>query len=160
MFDLKKLCYFLVAINVLVILFNVSFLRNVGDQTYIETTNPTSSETQTPNINIDITPKAPKPIDKDSPYVSVEFEIFGKVQNVFFRKNTQEEASKLGLVGWVFNSKTGTVEGLMQGTPAKVAEMKKWLCETGSPKSTIEKCVFTNEEGKEALTYKQFIVMK
>jgi len=160
MFDLKKLCYFLVAINVFVILFNISFLRNVGDQTYVETTLPTSSNTQTPNIDIDLTPKTPKPIDKDSPYVSVDFEIVGKVQNVFFRKFTQEKATELGLVGWVFNAKNGNVEGLMQGTPAKIAEMKKWLCETGSPKSKIDKCDFTNEEGKEALTYKQFIIMK
>ena len=39
----------------------------------------------------------------------LHFEVFGKVQGVFFRKHTQAEAQKLHLVGWVKNTthKTG-----------------------------------------------------
>uniref|UniRef100_A0A0E9UNE4 Acylphosphatase-1 n=1 Tax=Anguilla anguilla TaxID=7936 RepID=A0A0E9UNE4_ANGAN len=32
--------------------------------------------------------------------ISVDYEIFGRVQGVFFRKYTQAEGKKLGLVGW------------------------------------------------------------
>jgi acylphosphatase len=47
--------------------------------------------------------------------VSVDYEIFGKVQGVFFRKFTAAEANKLKLVGWVMNTDKGTVKGQIQG---------------------------------------------
>ena len=94
MFDLKKLCYFLVAINVLVIFFNLTFIRNVDPQqgsfalvfffsnNHSEIEVMGSSENKGPNIDIDISKSAikPKPIDKNAPYISVDFEITGKVQ--------------------------------------------------------------------------------
>jgi acylphosphatase len=52
--------------------------------------------------------------------LSVSFQVFGKVQGVFFRKHTLAKASDLGLVGWVKNEKdaersvTGTVQGPAQ----------------------------------------------
>ncbi|MEJ1269543.1 mutL homolog 3 [Cricetulus griseus] len=52
--------------------------------------------------------------------VSVDYEIFGKVQGVFFRKYTQAEGKKLGLVGWVQNTDRGTVKGQLQGPISKV----------------------------------------
>uniref|UniRef100_A0A8C5A9I8 Acylphosphatase n=1 Tax=Gadus morhua TaxID=8049 RepID=A0A8C5A9I8_GADMO len=56
--------------------------------------------------------------------LSVDYEVFGRVQGVFFRKFTQAEAKKLGLVGWVRNTEAGTVEGQLQGPGSKVAEMQ------------------------------------
>lgn len=47
--------------------------------------------------------------------ISVDYEIFGKVQGVFFRKFTAAEATKLKLVGWVMNTEKGTVKGQIQG---------------------------------------------
>uniref|UniRef100_A0A8C0JDX5 Acylphosphatase n=1 Tax=Chelonoidis abingdonii TaxID=106734 RepID=A0A8C0JDX5_CHEAB len=47
--------------------------------------------------------------------ISVDYEVFGKVQGVFFRKYTQAEGKKLGLVGWVQNTEDGTVQGQIQG---------------------------------------------
>lgn len=44
-------------------------------------------------------------------YISVDFEVFGKVQKVFFRKHTKNKADELGLVGWVKNTKQDTVIG-------------------------------------------------
>uniref|UniRef100_A0A8C5B702 Acylphosphatase n=1 Tax=Gadus morhua TaxID=8049 RepID=A0A8C5B702_GADMO len=52
--------------------------------------------------------------------LSVDYEVFGRVQGVFFRKFTQAEAKKLGLVGWVRNTEAGTVEGQLQGPGSKV----------------------------------------
>ncbi|KAH3853284.1 hypothetical protein DPMN_095806 [Dreissena polymorpha] len=89
---------------------------------------------------------------------SVNFEIFGKVQGVFFRKHTEKTAKGLGLVGWVMNTPQKTVQGQVQGREEKVAEMKKWLQTKGSPKSKIEKAVFTEERAIPALTYKSFSI--
>lgn len=41
----------------------------------------------------------------------VNFEVFGKVQGVFFRKYTKEKADSLGIRGWVYNDDSGTVQG-------------------------------------------------
>ena len=46
---------------------------------------------------------------------SLEFEIHGKVQGVFFRKYTKKQADKLKLTGWVMNTKKGTVVGVANG---------------------------------------------
>jgi acylphosphatase len=48
-------------------------------------------------------------------YRSFRYEVFGRVQGVFFRKYTQKEAIRLGIVGWVKNTPQGTVEGEAQG---------------------------------------------
>ncbi|CAJ1073599.1 DNA mismatch repair protein Mlh3 isoform X2 [Xyrichtys novacula] len=51
--------------------------------------------------------------------ISVDYEVFGRVQGVFFRKYTQAEGKKLGLVGWVQNTGAGTVQGQLQGSSSK-----------------------------------------
>lgn len=89
-------------------------------------------------------------------FSSVKFEVHGKVQKVFFRKHTEQEAKKLHLVGWVANSARGTVMGEMQGTASDLRAMKKWLQEIGSPKSVIEKVVFTDEHSLDTLAYTEF----
>ena len=45
----------------------------------------------------------------------IKYEVFGKVQGVFFRKYTKKEADKLGLSGWVMNTDNGTVVGVAEG---------------------------------------------
>ena len=45
---------------------------------------------------------------------SVDFEVHGRVQGVFFRACTQEKAKNLGLVGWVMNTPRDTVKGVIQ----------------------------------------------
>lgn len=89
---------------------------------------------------------------------SFEYEIFGKVQGVFFRKNTQKTAKSLGLVGWVRNTERKTVEGVAQGKEEKLAEMKKWLQTKGSRYSRIDRAVFKNEKSVSNLEFKDFVV--
>ncbi|XP_052699102.1 acylphosphatase-1-like [Crassostrea angulata] len=89
---------------------------------------------------------------------SFEYEIFGKVQGVFFRKNTQKTAKSLGLVGWVRNTEQKTVEGVAQGEEEKLAEMKKWLQTKGSRNSRIDRAVFKNEKSVSNLEFKDFVV--
>ena len=49
----------------------------------------------------------------------LEYEVFGKVQGVFFRKYTKKEADKLKLTGWVMNTEKGTVVGVADGKGLK-----------------------------------------
>ncbi|XP_016373904.1 acylphosphatase-2-like isoform X1 [Sinocyclocheilus rhinocerous] len=84
--------------------------------------------------------------DAGEKYVSVDFEVFGNVQGVCFRMYTEAEAKKLGVTGWVKNTRQGTVVGQVQGHPEKVKEMKYWLSQVGSPSSGIHRAQFTNEK--------------
>jgi acylphosphatase len=73
---------------------------------------------------------------------SLSFEVWGKVQGVFFRKHTAKEANRLGLRGWVMNTKRGTVRGEVHGNPESMASIRQWLSTVGSPRSTIERAEF------------------
>ncbi|XP_051941263.1 acylphosphatase-1 [Hippocampus zosterae] len=96
----------------------------------------------------------------DGESISVDYEVFGRVQGVFFRKYTQAQAKKLGLVGWVQNTGAGTVQGQLQGPRKKVKEMQQWLKSTGSPKSQITKAEFKNEKTVVRLEHSSFDIVK
>ncbi|XP_067862426.1 acylphosphatase-1 [Heptranchias perlo] len=98
--------------------------------------------------------------DDEGHFLSVDYEVFGKVQGVFFRKHTQKEAKRLGLVGWVRNTPRGTVEGALQGAEAHVRSMQAWLRNTGSPKSQIDRVAFTNQKRIQRLEYSDFQIIK
>ncbi len=66
----------------------------------------------------------------------VRIRISGRVQGVFFRAYTQEEALKLGLAGWVRNLPDGSVEAMVEGDAARVERMIAW-CNSGSPQSAV-----------------------
>ncbi|EEB17593.1 Acylphosphatase-1, putative [Pediculus humanus corporis] len=92
--------------------------------------------------------------------LSVDFEIHGKVQGVYFRKHTQEQGNQLGVRGWCMNTTRGTVIGNLQGTPDKILKMKNWLSTKGSPKSKITKAYFSNEQSISEYTQNEFIIKK
>uniref|UniRef100_A0A8B9FN66 Acylphosphatase n=1 Tax=Amazona collaria TaxID=241587 RepID=A0A8B9FN66_9PSIT len=92
--------------------------------------------------------------------LSVDYEVSGKVQGVFFRKYTQGEAKRLGLVGWVQNTSHGTVQGQVQGPSARVRELQEWLRKTGSPQSRISRAEFRNEKKIEVLEHNDFQIVK
>ncbi|NXN97516.1 ACYP2 protein, partial [Rhinopomastus cyanomelas] len=79
---------------------------------------------------------------------SVDYEVFGRVQVslCFSNQYTEEEARKLGVVGWVKNTSQGTVTGQVQGPEDKVNAMKSWLSKVGSPSSRIDRTSFSNEK--------------
>jgi acylphosphatase len=60
----------------------------------------------------------------------------GRVQGVFFRSFTVQEARGLGLSGWVRNLGDGTVETEFQGEEAQVNSMLLWL-HHGSPNARV-----------------------
>jgi acylphosphatase len=49
--------------------------------------------------------------------------IAGRVQGVFFRAWTREEARQLGLAGWVRNCPDGSVEAHVEGEEGAVEQM-------------------------------------
>lgn len=53
--------------------------------------------------------------------------VSGKVQGVYYRQTTQEEADRLELDGWVRNLEDGRVEVLFEGEEAAVRELAAWL---------------------------------
>uniref|UniRef100_A0A4X2LAD1 Acylphosphatase n=1 Tax=Vombatus ursinus TaxID=29139 RepID=A0A4X2LAD1_VOMUR len=61
---------------------------------------------------------------------SVDYEVFGRVQGVCFRMYTEDEAKKMGVVGWVKNTRQGTVKGQVQGPEDKVNSIKSDTCMT------------------------------
>ncbi|OCT79286.1 acylphosphatase-2 isoform X2 [Xenopus laevis] len=88
--------------------------------------------------------------------ISVDYEVFGRVQGVCFRMYTEGEARKLGVVGWVKNSRQGTVVGQVQGPEEKVNSMKAWLSKVGSPSSRINRTDFNDEKEIPKLQYNGF----
>ncbi|MDH3392314.1 MAG: acylphosphatase [Desulfobulbaceae bacterium] len=68
----------------------------------------------------------------------------GRVQGVFFRACTRDQALSLGLSGWVRNRPNGSVEALIEGEKTAVDKMLQWFYQ-GSPNSIVEK-VHTSEE--------------
>ena len=52
--------------------------------------------------------------------------IRGRVQGVFFRESMRQEATRLGLTGWVSNHRDGSVEAVVQGSPAAVEAITAW----------------------------------
>lgn len=89
-----------------------------------------------------------------------DFEVFGRVQGVFFRKYTKQQADQLDVTGWCMNTRDDTVKGEIEGAEDKVALMKQWLEKTGSPSSRISKAVFPPLKAVETQVYDKFTIRK
>jgi len=66
----------------------------------------------------------------------------GKVQGVWFRESTRQQAEALELTGWVRNLPDGSVEAMISGEDTKVDQMLIWF-NTGSPHSRVEQVTST-----------------
>lgn len=53
--------------------------------------------------------------------------VSGRVQGVWFRATTREQARRLGVTGWARNLHDGRVEVLACGEPAAVEALCDWL---------------------------------
>jgi acylphosphatase len=62
--------------------------------------------------------------------------VAGRVQGVYYRAATVEEAARLGLDGWVKNLPDGRVEVVAAGEPAAIAALVRWLWQ-GPPAARV-----------------------
>ncbi len=60
----------------------------------------------------------------------------GRVQGVFFRFSTREEAQKRSIVGWIRNLPDGCVEAIFEGEKGKVRAMIDF-CRVGPPRANV-----------------------
>lgn len=60
----------------------------------------------------------------------------GKVQGVFYRQSTAEQASALGVTGTVRNLADGSVEVYAQGEPGQLEALVDW-CKNGPPRAIV-----------------------
>jgi acylphosphatase len=86
---------------------------------------------------------------------TIHASVEGKVQGVFFRAYTREEAERLKLSGWVRNRPDGSVEALISGDARNIDTMLKWL-ETGSPLSQVLRVII--EPGQQPAETKDFVI--
>lgn len=68
--------------------------------------------------------------------VAVRVRIEGRVQGVWYRGWTVQEAQRRGLSGWVRNRRDGSVEALFAGPPEQVADMVA-ACRQGPPHALV-----------------------
>ncbi len=63
--------------------------------------------------------------------------VSGRVQGVCFRMETEREATRLNVCGWVRNRLDGTVEAVFEGDPKDVDRILAW-CREGPPLSAVD----------------------
>ena len=68
--------------------------------------------------------------------IRVHLIIEGRVQGVWFRDSTRQEAVRLGLSGWVKNRFDGTVEVVAEGPRERVETLVTW-CHHGPPAAGV-----------------------
>jgi acylphosphatase len=68
--------------------------------------------------------------------VTRRLRIHGRVQGVSYRACAQEEATRLGLRGWVRNRSDGSVEALVIGAETEVDTFIGWA-RRGPPKAAV-----------------------
>ncbi len=83
---------------------------------------------------------------------TVHLLINGKVQGVFYRATAKKMAEKIGITGWIKNTKDNQVEAIVTGDEDKVEKFIKW-CRQG-PHNAVVTGVVVNE--KEAMHFDSF----
>jgi acylphosphatase len=70
--------------------------------------------------------------------------VSGRVQGVFFRAATRQQAVALGITGWVRNLPDGQVEIVAEGAAEAVGRFLDW-CRVGPPRARVEHCAVAEE---------------
>ncbi|MDI6852202.1 MAG: acylphosphatase [Deltaproteobacteria bacterium] len=63
--------------------------------------------------------------------------ISGRVQGVFFRAHTRDQARARGLKGWVKNLPDGRVAAVFEGKRSAIEDMIGW-CHKGPPYASVD----------------------
>lgn len=65
-------------------------------------------------------------MDKSAEKARVRLQIRGRVQGVYFRASTVQQAQQLGLTGWVRNCDDGSVTAVVEGSRERLEKMISW----------------------------------
>lgn len=68
--------------------------------------------------------------------IALQAVVSGKVQGVWYRQSTVEQAAALGVHGWVRNLPDGRVEAWLEGDEPAVSALARWL-EQGPTKAEV-----------------------
>ena len=82
--------------------------------------------------------------------------ISGKVQGVYYRANTQTEAKKLGLTGFVKNEINGDVYIGAEGDEEQLKKLIEW-CRQGPTRAVVKNVEITEGELK---NYPDFVIKR
>jgi acylphosphatase len=82
---------------------------------------------------------------------AARFFVSGKVQGVWFRASTREQALALGLRGHAKNLDDGRVEVLAMGDAAAIEELARWL-QHGPPMARVDAVLRQVADSTEAAT--------
>jgi acylphosphatase len=77
-------------------------------------------------------------MESSEDHVRVRLRIEGRVQGVYFRASTVQEAHRLGVTGWVMNRSDGSVETVAEGTRSKIENLIAW-CRQGPPGAQVHR---------------------
>ena len=75
---------------------------------------------------------------KEETHLCVQVIVHGKVQDVYYRSDTEAEATRIGVCGWVRNLPDGTVQALFEGEKERVIEIIEW-CHRGTKWARVDK---------------------
>lgn len=71
---------------------------------------------------------------------SRRFRVEGKVQGVWFRESTRQQAEMRGISGHARNCPDGSVEVVASGTPEAISALRAWL-QQGPPMASVTSVV-------------------
>lgn len=83
------------------------------------------------------------------------YRVKGRVQGVFFRAATRNQATRLGLTGFVRNLPNGDVEVIACGTRDGLHKLAAWLWQ-GPPSAAVIEVISESIELQD--TYDEFVV--
>jgi acylphosphatase len=83
---------------------------------------------------------------------SVRILVTGRVQGVFFRKSTLDQALRLGLKGYVMNLPDGRVLVEAVGEPAAIEALISW-CRQGPPGARVQNIQVDETEAPDVPTF-------
>ena len=92
--------------------------------------------------------------------ISIRCIISGKVQGVFFRASTREQALQLNITGYAKNLSNGNVEVLANGMSNQVEQLKEWL-QHGPQHAVVDKieCEIINDQTLESVVSDNFKIL-
>jgi len=79
--------------------------------------------------------------------------VSGRVQGVWFRSSTRDEAARRGLTGWVRNLRDGRVEAVLEGPRDEVYRVVG-LCRAGPKGAKVQGVQVDREPPKNEKTFK------